>query len=580
MIHLSNSFLEVIEVPADGTRPHRTSWGTTFQPGASHTMGSYFQFIDGSSDWPAGIGDGYGIYLEFNAIGVSGAAHDVLATIGIDLAGGTSYTDLISNLLVTGPAAATLGTVSYFFPLLIPNGASLAIKAQDSNAAPPTACKIQAKIFCKPTHPELIRCGTYVQTFGADTANSRGTAITTGASEGTPVQLGVALDKDIWGWEYGFGNSSAAITGNAWFVDILIGDASNKRRVICNAEVHGSTTETLDKRAAFALAECSVGDLVYGRGQGTSLPGTTSLIAYGIGGQAPGTLASSNSFLLTIEVPPDGSNPSSGTIGVDITPGASNTMSAYVQLLDGSADWPADSGDGFELYIAIYDFGASAAAHNVLCTLGIDLAGGTTYTDWINYLAGSESQGFFGNGFENGQVYTFPIKIPRGSSIAIKAQSSNAAPTTGQVQLRIRCKPTRPELLRVGTFVQTFGEDVANSGGTGITAGTASDGAYVQLGSALDKGIWYWEYGIGSTSTNTGSNLGVTDIAVGDASNKRRVIRNARSVYGTAETITKYPAGEYNEVDIGSLVYGRMQVGDSGALGAGVLQLIAYGVGG
>ena len=49
-------------------------------------------------------------------------------------------------------------------------------------------------------------------------------------------------------------------------------------------------------------------------------------------------------------------------------------------------------------------------------------------------------------------------------------------------------KPTRPELLRVGTKVQTYGAVTASTSGTAITPGTNAMGAYTaSLGTSIQS---------------------------------------------------------------------------------------------
>lgn len=286
----------------------------------------------------------------------------------------------------------------------------------------------------------------------------------------------------------------------------------------------------------------------------------------------------SNGFALTIEKPVDGTL-NGDTSGVAFSLGGSNTMGAYAQILDGSTDWPADSGDGYWISIHVSSVAVSTVQSNALVTIGIDPAGGTTYTDWIQHLLVTGAGTLNGNGVW-GVRYEFPIRVPRGCSLAIKGQSAQAIPiATSYCKIQIKCKPTRPELMRVGSFVQTFGADTANSDGTTVTAGGASEGTYAQLGSSLDKPIWFWEWGWGSSAAAFAATVGEVDIAVGDASNKRRVVRNKRFFIGTAETQTKFgKQGEYGDGAVGDLVYGRVQFGD--ATGPGSDSMIAYGVGG
>lgn len=285
-----------------------------------------------------------------------------------------------------------------------------------------------------------------------------------------------------------------------------------------------------------------------------------------------------NSFLEVIESPVDGTA-KNNVFGTAFSLGASNSMGSYVQVIDGSTAWPSGIGDGYWIRILIHTVGSASALSNSLVTIGIDLAGGASYTDWIQNLLVSGALQSAPNGGD-GVYYDFPIRVPNGASLAVKGQSANAAPTTpSYCAIKIFCKPTRPELMRVGTFVQSFGVDTANSAGTSITPGGASEGAYVQLGSALDKEIFYWEFGWGSSSTSFAATVGEFDVAVGDASNKRRVIRNGRLYTYTSEQCYKpYRQGEYGPGAISDLVYGRCQGGDN-AMPANN-SMAAYGVGG
>ena len=288
---------------------------------------------------------------------------------------------------------------------------------------------------------------------------------------------------------------------------------------------------------------------------------------------------SDNAFLGMIGSVADGAQPGT-TWGTAVTLGASNTMGSYAQVIDGSADWPAGFGDGYWLVIEVSDIGVSAANHEALVTVGIDLSGGTTYTDWIENLLVSSAQAVQGNGLADGIMYGFPLRVPNGASLALKGQDRNAAPSTARCRMFIYGQPTHPERVRAGSFVRSFGVDTTNSRGTYVTHGGASEGSWAQLGSALAEHLWFWEFGLSRNSTAFSAQSCFTDIAVGDASNKRRVIRNAHTVWGTAETQTKYPAGEFGPAAAGDLVYGRGQIGDGAVPGASVMSIAAYGVGG
>ncbi|MEQ1734883.1 MAG: hypothetical protein ABL886_00465 [Rhodoglobus sp.] len=248
-------------------------------------MSSYVQLLDGSTEWPAGIGDGFGLQIGFANTNLASNSNAGLATIGIDLAGGTTYTDWISNVICGPTSNVEDGYTQYYFPIRIPNGASLGIKAQGGSATPPANPDCQFKIFCKPTRPECIRVGSFVRTYGAVTATSEGTAVTPGGvSEGTYVELGTLADE-IWGWEFGVTCTAAAIGAAVSHTDIAVGDATNKIRVIRNHVTTHGTSEVMAKlMTAFQFGEGPNGSKVYGRMQMEGTQTGCSLIAYGIGG--------------------------------------------------------------------------------------------------------------------------------------------------------------------------------------------------------------------------------------------------------------------------------------------------------
>lgn len=277
-----NEFTLEISSVADGTRP-AAAWGTSVTP-AQNSYGSYAQLISGASV----TDECQELEIEINTVGISAAARDSIVTIGFDLAGGTSYTDKIVDL-VCGPANPHAGngqtSVTYVFPLRVPAGCSIAAKAS-VNSATLTAIRVSCKLRGRPTHPELIWVGQKVTTFGSTPASSNGTSITPGTtSEGSWTQIGSALTETIYFWEFGYGVNSSTMTANVIDVDIGIGDASNKRPVIRNAFIGTNNAEGLSKAPGQGRYAIGVtGDIVYARCQvGPSAADSNNSIAvYGV----------------------------------------------------------------------------------------------------------------------------------------------------------------------------------------------------------------------------------------------------------------------------------------------------------
>ncbi len=279
-----NEFALTIESIADGTQPNVTTYGGVSVTPAQNAYDAYAQVIAGSSV----TDECQEIEIHISGIGASTAARDGMVTIGFDLAGGTSYTDKIVDL-VCGPAARTGGgdgqeCVKFMFPLRVPAGCSIGAKAS-VNSATLTAIRVKCVLRGRPTHPEHIWVGNFVTTFGADITTSAGTAITPGgASDSAWLQLGSALTTPLHYWEFGYGINDATMQQGEVVIDIGLGDASNKRRVIANAEVFTQSIEIISKAPQGRYAHGAVGDIVYARAQRAGTPDSANSIAvYGVG---------------------------------------------------------------------------------------------------------------------------------------------------------------------------------------------------------------------------------------------------------------------------------------------------------
>lgn len=269
---------------ADGTRP-AAAFGTSVTPG-NNTYGSYVSMIAGASV----THDVYGFWSNFNSNSASTAARDSLATLGLDAAGGSSFTDFISHIQCSsaGPYfadSAGVGGYWYWWPVFVQAGTSFGVKATVNNATVNTL-RAHVILCCKPDYPNNQQLGTFVQTFGANPGTSTGTTITPGtASEGAYADVGT-LDKNLWYWQFGFGLNDGAMPNSMHSVDLAIGDATNKKIAILNGFCTVSSTEAICKRADGGFCKGASGDHVYMRAQaGPNAAGANaSGIAYGIGG--------------------------------------------------------------------------------------------------------------------------------------------------------------------------------------------------------------------------------------------------------------------------------------------------------
>ena len=249
--------------------------------GSNNTKGSTTQLLAAIAE------DCYGIAIRF-ASGFSNAAiRNFLADLMIDPAGGTNWTVAIANLLNPGANLGVGGGVQYYFPLYLKAGTSIGMRAQCSTAS--STFRVGIKLFGKPTRPELVRVGSKVQTLGADTANSRGTAVTPGASNvkgSYSASLGT-LSFDAWWWQAGFAYADTALAAGVVMQDVAV-NSTNKLLVAENITTGWDGAENWGKDAfgdKVPAFDVPTGQDVYTRVASTATTETTPTgIVYALGG--------------------------------------------------------------------------------------------------------------------------------------------------------------------------------------------------------------------------------------------------------------------------------------------------------
>lgn len=266
----------------------------------------------------------------------------------------------------------------------------------------------------------------------------------------------------------------------------------------------------------------------------------------------------------------NGASRPAAAYGTALTPGAAPTFGSWTQLLTGAQV----SDDVYGIMINFNSFSSSATTRNVLADIGVDNAGGTNYRTVIPYLlAGHAAPYNIGSG---GQWYYFPLFIPKGSSIAARAMGN--AVTAGRCRITVFGQPKRPESVRVGSKVFSFGENTTNATGTAVTLGTTGDGAWVQAGSATTMSLWWWQTGYTAVDTTMTAARIHCDCSAGDATNKKILVQDNPVVVTTAEQISNLPTtvGCVANVAEGSLVYVR---GQSSATADSTTTMMAWGLG-
>lgn len=255
--------------------------------------------------------------------------------------------------------------------------------------------------------------------------------------------------------------------------------------------------------------------------------------------------------------------------GASVTPGVAPSWGSWATIIAGSAI----TTDVFDVLVMIGNNVASATTRNALVDIGIDPAGGTSFTTIIPCLLGGHA------GAANGGIpicYRFPLYIPAGASIGARAMGTVA--TAFHVNVSVFGKPSRPDAVMCGTKVVSFGEATATATGQSITAGTTSEGAWTQLGSALATPLWWWQTGLTCIDTTMTAQGYTLDVGVGNASSKKMAMENVLVAFNASEGITHnsamHPA--YTKTPAGANVYGRVQCQGTADTS---LSMMAWGLG-
>lgn len=216
-----------------GSNPSSTI-GTSVIPGASGSEGSWTQVASSANI----AQDVYGFYLQVHTGATSAAAKLHVMDIGVDPAGGTSYSAIITDLVCgDSPALTVAGNREHYFPFFIKAGSSVAVRIAGSNATAGTV-RVAMRFYGQISDQMQFPAGTYSESYGV--SGTSGTSITPGnAADGSWVSVGTTT-LPIWWWQLGYQINNATITAEYTYITLAVGDASNKQPVF--TIMHGGTT--------------------------------------------------------------------------------------------------------------------------------------------------------------------------------------------------------------------------------------------------------------------------------------------------------------------------------------------------
>jgi len=255
-----------------------TSPGVSVTPG-SGSKGSYYQLASGANL----ANDVYGIRLWFTTGSTTSTIRDILADIGIDPAGGTSYSQTggINNIFVPQASSAVNSGRWFYFPLFIKAGSSVGVRGQANNTS---TFRCAAWFFGKPTSPHSIDVATYSETLGV--SGNGGTPFTCGntATWGSWTSLG-SLTRACWYFALAFGHNVGTTSSQMYFAELAYGDGTNMITIIpCKPMFNPGSAEASGSPMLDGVWKVPAGGTLYVRGSASGTAETTEAVVVALGG--------------------------------------------------------------------------------------------------------------------------------------------------------------------------------------------------------------------------------------------------------------------------------------------------------
>jgi hypothetical protein len=258
-----------------------TTPGVSVTPG-SGSKGSYVQLASGANLTK----DVYALVLWVCAGNTTATIRDLLLDIGLDPAGGTSYSQIggINNIFAPQSSNAVDGGRWFYFPLFIKAGTSVGVCGQANNTS---TVRVAARFYGQPTNPENIITGQYSETIGV--SGNGGTPFACGntAAWGSWVSLGTTT-RSCWHWTLAWGHNVGTTTAQMYCAELAVGDGTNFKTILpCLPMFNPGTAEKSGNPLPALCAgywEVPAGATLYVRGSASGTAETTEAVAVGIGG--------------------------------------------------------------------------------------------------------------------------------------------------------------------------------------------------------------------------------------------------------------------------------------------------------
>lgn len=229
--------------------------------------------------------DVIGLMIFVGSGSTAATSRPTILDIGVDPAGGTSYTTLISNIQVGGAIAYYVGAQRFFFPISVKGGSAIAFRAQSTVT---TSIRVAACIFMSPSSPVMTWTGAYSETIGYTTGSLGTTFVPGNAAKGSWVSLGTTT-KNLKYFQLSMHCNNTVVPDTLVYADLAYGDGTNFTTILHNVVIaqHVTSeqfhTQLLPTEACFR--DVPAGSTLYVRGACDQSPVTGwHAIAIGIGG--------------------------------------------------------------------------------------------------------------------------------------------------------------------------------------------------------------------------------------------------------------------------------------------------------
>lgn len=260
------------------------------------------------------------------------------------------------------------------------------------------------------------------------------------------------------------------------------------------------------------------------------------------------------------------------TEGVDVVNGGSSAYGSYAGIIAGASV----TTDIYLIEIRIRRAANTATTDTtMLYTIGLDPAGGTSYTDTINHLMFRAPNSTNGVGIN---TYTFPLFIQAGTSIGVKCMNTAATGGNSRVSVHLWGDPKHPEMAWAGKGVETIGVTLGTPPtGVSVTPGAASQGAWATIGTTTNDCHW-WQMAFKSGGDTVDANIAFScDLAVGNGTARQIVIN--RALFETTTNEVQFNRPQYDgwgSAPAGSTIEGRAWC--TGTPAEPAYQMAVYGV--